>query len=155
MPEAATFRFDLSDTADRRVRDAIAAPLNAYNDARAGIDPWRQLVITLTDETGAIGGGLWGATGYRWLFVELLVVPAAVRGRGIGTRLMAMAEAEARSRGCHGVWLDTFEFQARGFYERLGYACFGALHDYPPGHARFFMQKALTPVAPATDASRC
>jgi hypothetical protein len=43
------------------------------------------------------------------------------------------AEEEAAARGCHGAWLDTFEFQARGFYERLGYTCFAELGDYPVG----------------------
>jgi len=143
MPDAAALRFSLSDTADREVRDAIARPLNAYNDAKAGVDPWRQLVITLTDNEGATVGGLWGSTGYGWLFVELLVVPADCRGRGLGTQLMTMAEGEALTRGCDRAWLDTFEFQARGFYERLGYRCFGELPDYPPGHARYFMQKSL------------
>lgn len=147
MPAPTPLQFNLSDTTDRRVRDAIALPLNAFNDAKAGVDPWRQLVITLKDDAGGILGGLWGSTGYCWLFVELLVVPGAYRGRGVGTQLMAMAEAEALARGCHSAWLDTFEFQARGFYERLGYSCFGELANYPPGHARFFMQKFLTPDA--------
>lgn len=56
---------------------------------------------------------------------------------------MAMAEAEAIVRGCHGAWLDTFEFQARPFYEHLGYNCFGTLPEYPKGFSRFFMQKML------------
>jgi hypothetical protein len=34
-------------------------------------------------------------------------------------------------------------FQARGFYEKLGYEEFGQL-DYPPDHHRHFMQKRLT-----------
>ena len=54
-------------------------------------------------------------------------MPETLRGRGIGTDLLRRAEAEALVRGCHGAWLDTFEFQARGFYERLGYRCFGEL----------------------------
>jgi hypothetical protein len=53
-------------------------------------------------------------------------------------------------RGCHNAWLDTFEFQARGFYESLGYECFGELPDYPKGHARYFMKKAL--LTPSTGA---
>lgn len=57
---------------------------------------------------------------------------------------MKMAEREAVQRGCHGAWLDTFEFQARGFYEQLGYVCFGELPNYPLGFARFFMKKMLT-----------
>ncbi|MDH4383459.1 MAG: GNAT family N-acetyltransferase [Gammaproteobacteria bacterium] len=136
-------QLKLSDEADQAVRRAIATPLNAFNDAKAGIDPWRPLVITLTDNAGAIVGGLWGSTGYTWLYVELLVVPETQRGSGIGTRLLALAESEARGRGCTSAWLDTFEFQARGFYERLGYECFGELKEYPPGFARFFMRKNL------------
>jgi hypothetical protein len=53
------------------------------------------------------------------------------------------AETEAVARGCHSAWLDTFAFQARPFYERLGYTCFGELNDYPNGSARYFMKKTL------------
>ena len=56
---------------------------------------------------------------------------------------MRRAEHEAIRRGCHSAWLDTYEFQARGFYERLGYSGFGQLDDYPPGFVRYFMKKAL------------
>jgi hypothetical protein len=55
---------------------------------------------------------------------------------------MAAAETEGRRRGCSAVWLDTFEFQARPFYEKLGYRLFGTL-DFPAGFKRFFLQKAL------------
>ncbi len=85
---------------------------------------------------------------YDWLFVELLFVPDALRGRGVGSDLMTRAETEALTRGCHSAWLDTFEFQARGFYERLGYTCFGELPNYPAGAARYFMKKALLTTSP-------
>ena len=65
-------------------------------------------------------------------------------GRGVGRELMDRAETRARERGCHSAWLDTFSFQARGFYEKRGYEEFGQL-DYPPDHHRHFMQKRLTP----------
>jgi hypothetical protein len=41
------------------------------------------------------------------------------------------------------VWLDSFSFQAPGFYRRLGYAEFGVVEDYPPGHTRHFLKKRL------------
>jgi GNAT superfamily N-acetyltransferase len=88
-------------------------------------------------------GGLLARPDHGWLFVELLILPAAERRSGIGTRLMALAEQEAAARGLIGVWLDTFSFQARPFYERLGYGMIGALEDYPPGHTRFLMAKRL------------
>jgi ribosomal protein S18 acetylase RimI-like enzyme len=58
--------------------------------------------------------------------------------------LMAQAEGRARERGYHSAWLDTFSFQARGFYEKLGYEEFGRL-DYPPDHYRHFLRKRLIP----------
>ena len=45
------------------------------------------------------------ATSWSWLHVENLFVPAALRGRGLGTRILAMAEAEAQARGCVGARL--------------------------------------------------
>src|SRR5215471_4012168 len=115
--------FHLSDEAQAAVREALAGPLVAYNTRKTKTHDYRPLVLTVHDEKDAIIGGLWGRTAFSWLFVELLFVPEALRRRGIGKELMSRAESEAIVRGCHGAWLDTYEFQARGFYERLGYVC--------------------------------
>jgi GNAT superfamily N-acetyltransferase len=66
-----------------------------------------------------------------------------VRGQGYGKRLLQAAEKEARTQGCRGVFLSTFSFQARPFYERLGYEVFGELPDNPAGHSLYFMKKTL------------
>jgi GNAT superfamily N-acetyltransferase len=139
-----TYSIDLTDQADEAVRKAIVGPLVAYNQDRAGPNDVRPLVVIVKDGGGEPVGGLWGRTAYGWLFVELLVVPESLRGRGVGAQVMQSAEREAIRRGCHGAWLDTFEFQARGFYEKLGYTCFGELSDYPVGFSRYFMKKTLT-----------
>jgi GNAT superfamily N-acetyltransferase len=138
------FTIDLTDQADAADRLAIGRSLGAYNRQQTQTQDYRLLAVLLRDTAGEVVGGLWGNTAYGWLFVELLFVPEALRGRRIGTDLMQRAEAEARSRGCHGAWLDTFQFQARGFYERNGYSCFGELEDFPRGHARYFMKKSLS-----------
>lgn len=57
---------------------------------------------------------------------------------------MRSAEAEAGASRRKYAWLDTFEFQASAFYERLGYECFGVLNDHPIGHTYYFMYKRLT-----------
>jgi GNAT superfamily N-acetyltransferase len=137
------FSLHLSDVADEKVRLAIAAPLARFNESQAGPSGNRPLVIELRDADGAVVGGLWGATAYGWLFTQLLVVPEQSRGQGLGRKLLSMAEAEAMKRGCHAAWLDTFEFQAKAFYEGMGYSCFAALPDYPKGSSRYFMRKDL------------
>lgn len=75
------------------------------------------------------------------MHVDLLAVPESLRGQDVGTALMQRAEAMARERGCVGAWLDTFAFQARGFYEKLGYNVFGEIPDHPVGSARYFLRK--------------
>ena len=100
------------------------------------------LAFTVRDAAGAIVGGLWGRTGYGFLFVELLASGPA-RGAGIGREVMAQAEGAARQRGLTGIWLDTWTFQAPGFYEKLGFAEVGRIPNYPPGHDRIFFMKRL------------
>jgi GNAT superfamily N-acetyltransferase len=138
------YTLALTHDVSEELRKAIVAPLVEYNDSQAGPNQYRPIAVVLRDDANAVIGGLWGHTGYDWLFTQLLVVPASLRGRGVGSQIMRLAENEACARGCHGAWLDTFEFQARGFYERIGYECFGELQNYPAGFSRFFMSKRLT-----------
>jgi ribosomal protein S18 acetylase RimI-like enzyme len=56
---------------------------------------------------------------------------------------MQEAEKIARDAGCLGLWLDTYEFQARGFYEKLGFKVFGTLEDHPKGSRCYFLQKRV------------
>ena len=60
-------------------------------------------------------------------------------------RILRRFESRAAAQGCRHAYLYTFSFQARGFYERLGYTCFGELPNYPVG-SRYFMKKTLTAV---------
>ena len=137
--------LSVTDVEDPENRAAIGAPLREYNENRAGPSQHRHLAVLLKDTAGSVIGGLWGSTGYDWLTVFMLAVPPASRGHGVGREIMRLAESEASRRGCYGVWLDTMEFQARGFYERLGYVCFGELPHYPAGFSKFFMRKLLLP----------
>jgi len=70
-------------------------------------------------------------------------VDERLRGRGYGRELLAAAEQEAVRHGCRAAHLDTMSFQALPFYLKQGYTVFGELHDWPPGHARYFLQKSL------------
>lgn len=128
------------DPADRA---AVVEALVAFNAEAAPQRAREPLAILVRDGAGAVSGGLWGRFTYDWLFVELLVVPAARRGSGLGRRLMALAEEAARAEGCAGIWLDTFGFQAPGFYAKLGFEPFGELPDHPRGGRRLFLKKRL------------
>jgi GNAT superfamily N-acetyltransferase len=135
--------FPVSDTADRSVFDAIFAALDGASRDLIGPARGRLLVIPLRDCAAAVIGGFWGVTLFRWLAIEMLFVPETLRGKGIGAALLATAEAEALARGCLGIHVDAFSFQAADFYRKQGFSVFGALDDCPPGHRRLFLQKRL------------
>jgi len=108
--------------------------------------PWEEytdVTIVARDEDGEVAGAGLGEAGRGWLHVSVVWVDEPFRGRRIGTQLVAAMEAEASRHGCRSAYLDTFSYQARPFYEKLGYAVFGTLEDYPPGHRRFYMCKRL------------
>ena len=56
---------------------------------------------------------------------------------------MRAVEDYARRERCLGIYLDTFEYQALPFYEKLGYEQFGVLEGYPPGYRQFHLRKRL------------
>jgi len=123
----------------RAVREAIYA----YNRSRAGDQQYEPLTIFLRDSRGRLVGGLLGSTYWQWLTIDFLWVAEDLRGRGHGRRLLMAAEGEALRRSCKHACLDTFSFQSKGFYERLGYVAFGALDDFPGEHRRYFLRKTL------------
>ena len=116
--------------------------LIAYNVKAVGKIDYRPLTLTVNDKR-AIVGGLVGETYFGWMFASLFWVSEKYRGKGWGKSLMESAEKEARKRGVRQVYLDTFSFQAPGFYKKLGYREFGRLTQFPAGHDRIWMSKVL------------
>ena len=124
-------------------REAIIAPLDTFSRAQGFIWQPELLTLVLRDDEGRIVGGAVGETNWEWLHVTVLAVSEDLRGQGWGSHLMREMERLARDRGCHHVWVDTFSFQARPFYERLGFRVFGVLPNYPAEQERYFLSKPL------------
>jgi GNAT superfamily N-acetyltransferase len=137
------YKLSIEDTLSSEDRSLIQKGLAAYNITRAGDGQFQRLSIIVRDDAGNIVGGLLGETFWGWLHIEILWIDEPLRCKGYGSKLMAAAEAEAVKRNCSNSLLDTHSFQARPFYERLGYSVFGVLENYPAEHKRFFMQKKL------------
>lgn len=97
------------------------------------------------NEDGRVIGGIL-AFMYCWkcLYIDVLWVDASYRGLDIGRKLLLEVEEEAQKQGCYMVHLDTFDFQAKDFYLKLGYQVFGVLENCPQGHNRYFMSKILS-----------
>jgi GNAT superfamily N-acetyltransferase len=122
---------------------SVVRGLLAFNEARIGPSDEQPVKFVARDSAGTVVGGILGHTRWRWMYIAKLWVDESARGQGLGTRLMGAAENLARSRGCTDVSLDTFDYQARPFYEKLGYELFGTLEGYPPGSRQYYLRKRL------------
>lgn len=137
------FAITLETAPTPETLQAIENALFDFNRSRLE-DDYQLLTVVVRNAAGEVVGGLQAETYWGWMFIKTLALREEAREHGIGTRLMALAEAEAIRRGCRHAYLDTFDFQARPFYEQHGYAVFGHLDDFPGEHTRYFLRKDLS-----------
>ena len=134
----------LTDAPEPEATAFIAESLALYNESKAGFRDYRPLAVLVSDpETGELIGGLYGRTSLGVMFIDRFFLPERLRGNRLGSRLLAMAEAEGRRRGCALAGLFTLHFQAPDFYRKQGWEIAARLDVPAPGATRFLMTKQL------------
>ena len=132
----------LTDAPEASELAVIRRGLDAFNLAASGIDDQRPVALLVKDPvTQQVLGGLNGRTSRGVLFIDVFFLPASMRGTGLGSQLLQMAEAEARRRGCRLGLLHTNSFQAPEFYKKHGWLEYGNFPSDPPGTSRIFFTK--------------
>jgi GNAT superfamily N-acetyltransferase len=129
-----------STTEERQLLDNKLVEFNRQKVPFEQSEDWIVLSYAAKDETGHLMAGI-NAMLYCWniLYVDILYVEAAHRGKGYGKLLLYRAESEARQLGGYMSHLD----KAKEFYEHLGYEVFGVLENCPRGHNRYYMKKVF------------
>jgi GNAT superfamily N-acetyltransferase len=93
---------------------------------------------------GAIGGVYGKLLLGNCLSVDILWVNEKFRKQGHASNLMQTIEMAAIQLGSRLSMVDTFDFQALGFYQNVGYEIFGVLDDCPClGNKRYYLKKVL------------
>jgi GNAT superfamily N-acetyltransferase len=136
-----SFRI-LNDDADR-LKAELLEGLKQFNEAAAGPYHDEALALAVRDDQGVLIGGLSGLFYWNMLHVHLLWVDERHRRTGCGTALLARAEDVAVERGCDVIFLETYTFQAPGFYRKRGYTSLGSLADAPKGFETTWFAKRL------------
>lgn len=134
---------EITDNVTAQDLDEVRLGLNAYNSKFCDVDAIKSIGVFIRDEQGRKLAGLTGSTTGSWLRIDMLWVSEALRGQGTGSKLMQAAEQEARDRGCRYAQVDTASFQARPFYEKLGYTLRLTLANYMDHHQRHYLTKVL------------
>ncbi|MGJ8658086.1 MAG: GNAT family N-acetyltransferase [Akkermansiaceae bacterium] len=135
--------IEITSEAKREDEAAIIDGTRAHNRHHMPPDVEALCVFDRLDN-GDIVAGLTGKTYWNYLDIGYLWVAEAYRGQGRATAIIQLAEAEALRRGCNNVLLDTYSFQALGFYENLGYREFGGIDDFSGGQTRHYLRKKLS-----------
>jgi GNAT superfamily N-acetyltransferase len=146
MRDPLSIEVEVEGIPDATTRQIIDQGLDEYNFSKAGPDNAEDLWVIARDGEGLVKGGVKARTFYAWMFIDWLWVSNSVRGAGVGSLLMDKAEAVARERGCIGAYVDTFSFQAPGFYRSRGYEEFGRIDGLPAGHACIWLRKTFVAV---------
>jgi len=138
---------------DETQREAISFHLRGFNRANNAAfyqardrpeNAVKPLNFLAYDAEGAIVGGLIAETQFLWLKIAVMAVAEHARRRGVGRKLVELAEQEAVARRCRHAYVDTFDYQAPDFYRKLGYQLVGKLDNWDShGHAKCFFTKQL------------
>lgn len=143
MPESFPMDVNISIDEDPKTFDALLEAMKAFNKRAVEIAPAQRFNVALRDSEGRIVGGAAATLSADSLYLDIVWNDDAVRGQGHGRAIMELAEAEGRRRGARNCWLYTMSWQARPFYEKLGYVCFGEMPYLGDEHKRYFMWKML------------
>jgi GNAT superfamily N-acetyltransferase len=121
----------------------LESGLSAFNVEQTGINDGKWFSIFLRRTDGVPGGGAFGWSWGGTCYIRYLYLAADLRRQRLGTLLMQAVEREALARGCRQILLETYSFQAPGFYRKLGFEQIGDTPDYPQGHRYLTMLKRL------------
>lgn len=135
--------IQIIDGVDEDAKSAILQALKNYNIDRFGPADWQELTIPLRDTDGKVIGGLSGHTARGWLYIALLFIPEHLRGQRLGSKLLGMAEEEARKRGCIGAFIDTMNPDALAIYQKCGYEVFGKFDDFNGTASLTYLKKSF------------
>jgi GNAT superfamily N-acetyltransferase len=124
---------------------ALVADTSAALDAGtiAALGPPRPLSLAWRAADGSLAGHLRLHQAGATAEIELLLVAPGHRGAGIGTRLLAAAEAEARARGLARLAIAPGSWQDAGFFTHAGFVTTAEL-PLGPGARRYWMERPLS-----------
>jgi GNAT superfamily N-acetyltransferase len=135
--------FTIDDDMTSEEAAFIQRKLVEFADSHAAPRDGRNIGVVLRDAGGDVVGGVRAYKVWDRLKIDAFWLGEGLRRKGWGTQLLSRLEDIARDLGCRNAVLDTFDFEARGFYERNGYTVVGETKDFPEGHSQFHLEKRL------------
>ena len=77
------------------------------------------------------------------LHIKYLLVEEPYRGQGIARRLIEHAFEFGKAQGCHFAFVETMNFQAPEFYQKLGFKIDFVRHGYAKDTSFYYLKRDL------------
>lgn len=127
----------------KAIGDGIAAFNEQFLPNDGAFDSGFRFALIVRNDSGDIVGGIQASVVWSYCVLELLWLSEETRGSGVGSKLMHQLEDFAKEKGLRQIRTETLDFQAKPFYEKLGYRVYGELENIPKGHITYFLAKDL------------
>ena len=138
-----SYRLEPHDSIPEEYEEILFHGISADALEAKELPPIRPFSVFLKDREQNVLGGVTGVSFYGSLYVDMLWVDIALRRQGWGTKLMKEAEKIGRERGARFVTLNTMDWEARPFYENLGYSVEFTREGYDQLSKMFMLRKTL------------
>lgn len=140
-------KIELSESPPKSALDIISQGIESFNQGHMPdevvFESDTRFAVIARNNEGEVLGGVRACAFWNYCIIELLWLQNEARGGGVGSKLVAEAEAYAKSKGFQYMRTETLDFQAKPFYEKLGYKVFGELPNHPAGHTTCLLTKVL------------
>ncbi len=133
------YKKRLSDEA----REKVNKGFNNQAVEMRGLKPTQTVALEMIDDDNQFIGAAISYFMYGSIYTDILFIEKAFRGKGYGEKLLKKVEEWGKKQGAHFATLDTFDFQARDFYERCGYKVEFIRKGYDKGCFLYKMRKEL------------
>lgn len=139
--------IEITTQPDQGAAQALQQGIIDFNRAKIpDLEPHENEVkffVFVSDKSEEIIGGIRATCFWNTLHIELFWLSEKCRGKGIGKKLIDAAEGFAKENTCDKAFVETTSWQAKPFYEKMGYHLMATLNGRPKGHASHYLTKNL------------
>ncbi|CAM2839967.1 Acetyltransferase [Legionella steigerwaltii] len=117
--------------------------LKKFNESIIGNYEAKPFIIHAQNDSLEVLGGIKGDIFGTLCRVFTVWIHEQYRRKGLGRELFEQLDVFAKENNCTMIQLDTAEFQAKGFYEKLGYQVIATLPNNFMGYTSYILRKSL------------
>lgn len=137
------YHFEISESVPESLEKMLFTGLNQNAKLCKGMNPIRTFSVIIKDDAQNPVGGVSGMTYYGCLYVDMLWLDPSIRNLRLGSKLMQEAEKIARTRSCTFATVNTMDWEALPFYQKLGYEIEFVRKGYEKDSSKYMLKKSL------------